>query len=146
MRFLTLHPGLGNDINAIGKNGWNAAHFAVEDFCTHTLVSDMVLRLLRLMDPDLLHEHTTGGQPKGAQPIHMIAGFGDQGEARADIVRELIRLSASVNASHSENGASPHPSCRWQRLFCGLRGIAEVPRRGQPGQRPQGHTARPGQK
>ena len=104
-RFLADH-GLP-DVDAVDDNGWNAAHFAVEDLRRQAMVPDMVLRVLRLVDADLLHEPTTGGQPTGSTPLHMVASFGDQQQARAEIVREMIRLAASVNTRHVATGASP---------------------------------------
>ena len=65
-----------------------------------------MILLLRSLDPLALTERTGGGQPTGQAPIHLITSSADQMPERMEICRELLRLSASINARNIQ-GATP---------------------------------------
>ena len=103
--FLNAHADLA-DVHATNADGHNAAHVALEDFRCHTAAASQVILLLRSLDPLALTERTGGGQPTGQAPIHLITSGADQMPERMEICRELLRLSASINARNIQ-GATP---------------------------------------
>ena len=65
------------------------------------------MAILRSCGPALLHEFTTGGRPAGVAPIHMLCSGRDHESERVDILREMLRLSASPSIKNKSNGATP---------------------------------------
>ena len=62
---------------------------------------------MRSVDPLVLEEHTVGGRPTGVAPIHMLCSGRDHEQERCDLLRELVRLSASPSLKEKTKGASP---------------------------------------
>ena len=81
--------------------------FPCEAFRTHTLSVANVKGILNYLPPGALDEYTHAGQPAGATPMIMICGTADRFDEREIIVRELLRLTASVNIKHRNSGATP---------------------------------------
>ena len=62
---------------------------------------------MRSVDPLVLEEHTVWGRPTGVAPIHMLCSGRDHEQERCDLLRELVRLSASPSLKEKTKGASP---------------------------------------
>ena len=104
--FLNEFEELGGDINNTTTDGHNAVHLAIEEFRTNSAAVSQVLLIIQSVEPLALLEPTTGGQPVGQQPIHLITNGADQVDDRITITKELLRLSASINAVNNV-GATP---------------------------------------
>ena len=99
-----------SDISHLGditNDGFNAMHLAVEDLRLGTADGPTVISILRACDVHCLSEFTTGGRPVGVAPIHMLCSGRDHEQERVDILREMIRLSASPSLKNKSNGATP---------------------------------------
>ena len=85
--------------------GW--CGFAGQAFRTHRLIASSVTSILSLAPHSCLDEYTERGQPPGVTAMHMLCGGADRFAEREQIVRELVRLAASVNMKHRTTGATP---------------------------------------
>ena len=79
----------------------------MEDFRLGTVDAQRLIALLRVVDPALLSEFTTGGRPPGATPFHMVCSGQDKQAERVEIIKEMLRLSASPSLKMRSNGATP---------------------------------------
>ena len=79
----------------------------MEDFRLGRVDAHRLIALMKVADPRLLSEFTTGGRPAGATPLHMICSGVDNQVERVMILKEMIRLSASPSLKMRSNGATP---------------------------------------
>ena len=80
---------------------------AHKDFRLGTIDAIRFIALLQVVDNGALSEFTTGGRPSGVAPIHMICSGKDKQPERVDIIREVVRLSASPSLKVKGNESSP---------------------------------------
>ena len=76
-------------------------------FRTHVLSTSNLKPILSNAPRSCLDEYTESGRPAGVTPLHMIVGGADRSLERQEIVREFVRLKASVNMKHRTTGATP---------------------------------------
>ena len=78
-----------------------------QDFRLGDVDAPRFVALLQVVDPGLLGEFTTGGRPTGATPLHLLVSGKDKELERVEIIKEMLRLSASPSLKMRSNGASP---------------------------------------
>ena len=79
----------------------------MQEFRKGNVDGQMLISLLQVVDPALLSEFTTNGRPAGATPFHLICNASDKELERVEVMREMIRLSASPSLKMRTNGATP---------------------------------------
>ena len=104
--FIIHGCGLAN-ASALTKDGHTIFHRLMEAIRTEELSADFAGRVLDAGPDVFLNKLSSGGQPSGVAPLHMLCGSGrDHAATRCDVLRKLASRMADLEVRDAR-GATP---------------------------------------
>ena len=94
-------------IDKLSQDGHSVYHCLAEAIRTEELSADFCFRVVDAAPDVLLNKLSTGGQPSGSAPLHMLCGSGrDHAETRCQVLRRLVARQADLEVRDSR-GSTP---------------------------------------